>query len=228
MLIIIDKKIPEPAKEKLSAYGELIEFGTSGMTYDAISGHPDIFFCKIKNSVIMALNTPDNYKKIFNDINIPVINGYKTVNGTYPRSASYNAVVTDKYLLHRIDITDKSIIENTTGLENINVNQGYCRCSLLPFNNNFITSDKGIYKTLSNRKLNVLYFQPDEIIFPGFQHGFFGGTCGVSENIVFIIGSLDHFTNGHTVREFINAAGHEIIELYDGPLFDGGSIIFLD
>ena len=228
MLVIIDKKIPAPAKEKLSEYGELIEFESSGITYGAISGHPDIFLCKIKNSIASAANTPDNYKKIFYNKNIPVINGCKTVNDTYPQSASYNAVITEKFLIHRVDITDDSIIRNCDILEKINVGQGYCRCSLVGLNNNFITSDYGIYKTLNERELNVLYVQPDDVVLPGYPHGFFGGACGVSEDKFFIIGSLGYFKDGDMVRGFINTAGFEIVELYDGPLFDGGSIIFLE
>ena len=34
MLIIVDKKVPDQARRKLTEYGNLIELETSGITYD--------------------------------------------------------------------------------------------------------------------------------------------------------------------------------------------------
>ena len=111
----------------------------------------------------------------------------------------------------------------------INVKQGFTRCSILPFkNNSFITSDEGICKTLNEYKFDYLYVNPSDIVLHGHKNGFFGGCCGVYENKIFIIGSLKYFLEGEKVKDFINKNGGEIIELYDGPLFDGGSILFID
>ena len=49
---------------------------------------------------------------------------------------------------------------------------------------------------------------------------------GVHGNMVFIIGSLDHHHEGNSIRSFLENLKYEIIELYDGPLYDGGSILF--
>lgn len=56
MLIVIDKRIPEEAKKRLSGFGKIIEFETKGITYPAISGHPDIFMCQTTESLICAPN----------------------------------------------------------------------------------------------------------------------------------------------------------------------------
>jgi hypothetical protein len=72
----------------------------------------------------------------------------------------------------------------------------------------------------------VLYVNPSDIILPGFRNGFFGGACGVYENRVFIIGSLDKFGDGSNVRAFLKRLDMEIVELYDGELNDGGSLLF--
>jgi hypothetical protein len=61
MLIIIDHKISVSAKEILSSYGELMELATEGITYPAISGHPDIFFCQVPGKLIVAPNLPEKY-----------------------------------------------------------------------------------------------------------------------------------------------------------------------
>ena len=72
MLIIIDNKLPEAAKKTLSAFGEIIEFSTSEITYEAISGHPDVFFCKTDKTLVVAPNLPQQYKSILKKNNISV------------------------------------------------------------------------------------------------------------------------------------------------------------
>jgi hypothetical protein len=94
--------------------------------------------------------------------------------------------------------------------------------------NSFITSDRGIQKTLSAKGLEILYVSPEGILLPGFRNGFFGGSCGLHEGSLFISGSLTHFGEGQNVRRFADNHSVEIIELYDGPLVDGGGIFFLD
>ncbi len=64
MIIIADNRIPQLAKKKLEAYGDIVLLETKGITYDAISNHPDIFFCKINDVLIIAPNLPKRYKKM--------------------------------------------------------------------------------------------------------------------------------------------------------------------
>ena len=68
MLIIVDKKIPGKAKEKLSASfpvrqvgGNILELETEGIVYPAISGHPDIFFCKTPQMLVVSPSLPNKY-----------------------------------------------------------------------------------------------------------------------------------------------------------------------
>ena len=143
-LIIIDKKIPEEAKIKLSGYGDLLELETIGITYDAISGHPDIFFSVLNNDLIVAPNLPQKFRE-----------------------------------------------------------------------------------ALKKHSLEVFYANPDGIILPGFKNGFIGGCTGISGNQLFLIGSLHHYSLGDKLRKQINAWGYEVVELYNGPVFDGGSVLFL-
>jgi len=109
----------------------------------------------------------------------------------------------------------------------IHVNQAYTRCNLLPLkNNNFITSDKGIYSALTAYNLNVLYVNPKSILLPGFKNGFFGGACGTYKDQFFVIGSLASFMESEKVRILLHDLGYQIVELYDGQLYDGGSLVF--
>lgn len=235
MLIIVDQKISSGAKEKLSEYGELLEITTEGITYPAISGHPDIFFCQAANKLIAAPNLPEQYFEQLNKKGIDYITGEFPVGAEYPASARYNAVVTPNHLIHNFRHTDFMITRTLEDLNPIHVDQGYCRCNLLPLKDyHFITSDAGIFKVLKGLQPSGwspdgrnLLVSPEGILLEGFPHGFFGGCCGVWEDKVFVNGSLRLYKEGDEVRKFLEKHGYEIIQLDNGPLIDVGSIIIL-
>jgi len=239
MLIIVDRKISPEAKEKLAVYGDLLELATKGITYQAISGHPDIFFCQSPDKLIVAPNLPEHYFDILDEHRVNYITGEFPVGQEYPASARYNAVATGNYLIHNFRHTDFMITRALEDLHPVHVDQGYCRCNLLPLkDDHFITSDKGIFKVLQRLHLRDsisetpsqrlhLNVSPEGILLEGFPHGFFGGCCGVWEDIVFINGSLKFYKDGEKVRDFLKELNFEIIELKEGPLVDIGSILLM-
>jgi hypothetical protein len=228
MPIIADKRIPEPAAEKLQQYGEVVLFSSEGITYPAIAGHPDIFFTQTEGELIIPPNLPVKFKDVLVKNEILFIEGELPVGLKYPETARHNAVYTENYLIHNFRHTDASISDRAGERELIHVDQGYTRCNLLPLkNNHFITSDAGISRALNRYELNHLCVDPAEIILPGMKHGFFGGACGIYEENVFILGRLNKFADGERVRNYLEDLHYKIIELYDGHLFDGGSIIFI-
>jgi hypothetical protein len=251
-LIIVDARISPEANNKLSAFGELMELKTDGITYPAISGHPDIFFCQGPECLIVAPNLPEIYFDTIRSHGIDFITGESPVGQEYPASARYNAVATDTFLIHNFRHTDFMITRTLEDLHLVHVDQGYTRCNLLPLKDNcFITSDEGIFKVLQgchlpnispSEKTESTHYQssyeesqgchlclisPHGILLEGFPHGFFGGCCGVWNNVVFINGSLKHFPDGEKVREFLGNLDYQIIELCDGPLIDVGSFLFI-
>ena len=228
MLIIIDKKIPAEAKEKLKEYGELLELETNGIVYDSISGHPDIFFCHLGNSIVYAPNIPEKFLSLLQERGIKLFKGEIALGQKYPETAKYNAVFIEDTLYHNFRYTDSVITDSIGEADLTHINQGYARCSLIPLgNDNSITSDEGVKRTLERFGKNALYVNPEEIILPGKKHGFIGGCCGIFDKKVFLIGSLSHIQDGEKIKQFINEAGLEVVELYDGPMFDGGNIMFV-
>lgn len=229
MLIIADKRIPAPALKTLSKYGEAVLIKTSGITYEAISGHPDIFFTLVNRHLVTAPNLPDNYINLLEGKGIRFVKGELPVGVKYPDTAGYNVVCTDKYLLHNFRYTDPVITKLSDNLDLIHINQGYARCNLIPLKeDHFITSDEGIYRVLKNYNLEVLLADPKGIVLPGFKHGFIGGTAGVHENEIFFIGKLAFYPDGKKIRDFLSSLNYSIIELYEGPLIDGGSLVFIN
>jgi hypothetical protein len=229
MQIIIDRRLPDEAKTNLAKYGELIPFETIGITAAPLSGHPDIFFCQNGNTLIASPDIPEKFIDILKEKKIKVIFGKHVTGAEYPSCAHYNAVVTEKYLIHNLSLTDEVILKSATDKKKLNVKQGFTRCSLLMLDEeNFITSDKSTVKTLEAEGLHGLWVSPRDVILPGYEHGLFGGTSGVCGKDIFICGSLNHFVDGVKVKAFAERLNYRIVELYDGPLFDGGGILFLE
>ena len=245
MLIIIDHKISSGAKKKLSRFGELMEIQTHDITYPAISGHPDIFFCQSPGHLFVAPNLPLKYFEVLQNHCIAYITGEQPVGGQYPATARYNAVATEKLLIHNFRHTDPVIKDSipthrdsipthrdsipvpcSSTLARLQVEQGYTRCNLLPLKDgHFITSDPGIHKVLQGLHPCSLFVNSHKINLEGFPHGFFGGCCGVLESMVFINGSLWYHPDGHKIRDFLESLHYEIIELSDGQLTDVGSVL---
>lgn len=229
MLILLDRKMPETAKEKLAAYGEIVEFATEGITYDAISGHPDIFFCPTPAGLIVAPNLPEKYFAILDQYKINYIKSSLPVGQEYPETAQYNSLVTNKFIFQNPAVSEPEIEKLNTELEIIPIKQGYVRCNLIALpNETFITSDRGIEKSLKQHKLEVLYIDPTCVKLDGFEHGFFGGACGLFENTLFICGSLKYFKERTIIESYVKRSGVSIIELYEGEPVDVGTILFLE
>ncbi|RLD90828.1 MAG: hypothetical protein DRJ09_03040 [Bacteroidetes bacterium] len=225
---IINKEIPHQAITTLKQFGEVILFTSENITYQQVAGHPDLFFCGDRGRCVVAPNTPVKYINRLKERGVSFVLGSQSVGESYPYSAIYNAVITSRYVIHNLSITDPVILETFGYLEKINIKQGYSRCSLLPLKeNHFITSDQGIYKVLKKHNLNVIYINPSTILLPGFEHGFFGGVAGVDDDTLFLIGSLSYFPEGEKVRAYLDRLNYTIVELYDGSLFDGGSILIV-
>ncbi len=231
MIIIVDKRIPEPAKAKLSFYGEVIDFETKGIVYDSISCHPDIFFCQTPDKLIVAPDCPQKYIKLLVDRDIIFEIGTSKLGNAYPATARYNAVASGKFLVHNTKHTDSKIIEGyqKSGEEVIiNVKQAYTRCNLIVINDLLITSDMGIFIKLKSYNLNTFYVNPEAVFLDGHKHGFFGGCCGTIDDKLFIIGSLHYISESNKLTDILTRNNIQLIELVDGQPFDGGGILFLE
>lgn len=226
MLAFIDKRAHPTIKKNLSKYFEVIDFETKGITYDAVSCHPDIFLLKLQERIYIPKNLPDTYLKVLENTSFEIIILDLEIGGKYPQTALLNIATNEQYIIHNLKITPKELLD-FPNYKYINVNQGYSRCSIIPLNDFYITSDRGVYNTLISKGLDVNFVDNDNIILEGYDKGFIGGTCGIWKQKIFLMGSLKYYNWGTDLRNKLEKYNYEIIELYDGLLFDGGTIMFL-
>lgn len=227
MLILADARLPREALDTLSSYGDLHTLSSQGVVYDSISGHPDIFLCQDGQNCIVAPNAPQRLFLSLHQHQINYKKGEKALGNSFPHSAAYNAVATPHYFIHHQQHSDSMLKKTQQHKQSIHIPQAYSRCNILPLSQqHFICSDKGIEKAMQQHGISIQYFKPESILLQGHKHGFLGGCMGVYQAKVFIVGSLDSYQEGAALRQHLLQHKMDIVELYQGPLVDGGGVFF--
>lgn len=229
MLIIIDAQLPSMVAEKLTTIGPVFQLQSQNVVYESISGHPDIFIFQMEKLVIIAPNSPPDLMDALKFERIPFLKGKEKLGPKFPETAYYNAVSTKDYLIHRENYATKCIPKLNDNKKFIHVNQAYTRCNVLPLpDGSFITSDQGIVKALQEEGLETHYFSSKDVMLNGHEHGFLPGALGIYQDKVFVIGCLSDYSEGERLLALLESKYLNIIELYNGPLIDGGGIFFLN
>ena len=229
MLAIIDYRAPKSVINSLSNYvNDILLFKSEGITYNSISGHPDIFIYQDKLNLIIAPNSPTTLFDFLNKHKVNFQIGNSNVGNQLKDSVQYNCLSTEKYLIHKSGFTDKKVLETNIEKEFLNIPQAYTRCSLTHLKDKyFITSDKGIQKELTIRGFNVFFFAPDEINIVDHKNGFIGGTNGIKNNKIFFMGSVTKHQDGEKLIKYLEHLKFEIINLGNDFLYDGGGLFFV-
>ncbi len=224
MHFILDYRATAVA-ENLRSYGEITFFDAGNIVYPAISGHPDIFMAHIHNQWILAPNAPSDIIQLFDELQIPFIQGNKKVGFRYPDTALYNVFCDDEIAVVSKH-TYESILSKLKSKEIISVKQGYIACNLARIGSEFITSDAGIEKELKEKNITVHFVKPDKITLPGVPNGFIGGTLGKFEDKVFFTGSRGS-SYARLLAEISNRQNKEIIFLGKAEAVDVGGIVIV-
>jgi hypothetical protein len=226
MIIIASYNIPEEAKARLKSLGKLALLQPQTGVYKSIASHPDIFFCQGPDCLFVSPAIPE---AVSGELQVfPLCKGTKPPDGVYPGSARYNAVMAHGMFIHKLNISDPALLQAAKDLEQIHVAQAYTRCNLLCLSNtHFITSDKGIEKTLLAHGKHVCYINPQQVSLSGHPHGFFGGACGLFGQTLYLCGSLSNLSEAEALINFLSDCGWALVELYQGPIIDVGSILFV-
>jgi len=228
MYAIIDQRTPSEVKKNLRKYTDgMFEFSSEEITYNSISGHPDIFMFQDANELIIAPNSPKELINFLDEKSVNYSLGNKPVGKSLDNSVLYNCLSTEKYFFCKEGKPDAAIQKRYSNKQLINIPQSYTRCSMFTIENKIITSDKGIVKVLESNNLEYFYFAPSEITIKDHKNGFIGGTMGATENNIYFLGNLLKHNDGKALHKFISTMGKEVICLGNDYLYDGGGIFFV-
>ena len=175
-----------------------------------VADHADLFHCR--------MGTADD---------APVVSALGgELSPGYPGEARFCAACTGHYFIHNMEYTDPRLLEATEGMALINVRQGYTRCSTVVVDErSIITYDKGIALPCEKAGLDVLLIRPGQVVLPGYESGFIGGTCGRVGDEILFNGDLSSHPDFASIRGFIRSKGLEPVWFADWPLTDIGGIV---
>lgn len=226
--LLIDSRIREAEYEYLQKYFNVIKLPLSEDVYDEISGHADIFYCKINNKIFVAPNAPIKAKEISKIANglEEVVEGTIKVKSKYPKDIYYNAcqigvnIVGSRYTLAEIKPT-------------IIVKQGYTKCSIMiTGSNSCITTDQGIYTRLVEKEIDAIYIMENNIHLidrsgnETEKKGFIGGASFTFENKVIIFGDINRLESKKEIVEQLKKYKLELVDFKGLDVLDyGGAIV---
>jgi len=230
MFAIIDKRASQEVKDNLKLHVEAIfEFSSEGIVYNSISGHPDIFMFQDGKILIVAPNAPADLIAFLRDHHIVFEFGKEKVGESLLESSRYNCLATDSHYFLRKGYTDVSVLEHCKNKEPVFLPQSYVRCSLFNLTkDNFITSDKGILKSLNAATLETFYFDPSEICIEDHSYGFLGGTVGKMNDTLFFMGDISKHSDGVALSKYITKNNLKYACLGNDYLYDGGGLFFVE
>lgn len=179
----------------------------TGLTYDPVSSHPDMYMCSLGIGGPVFFGNPDE------------------LGPRYPKNVPFNAACTGRFFIHNLKYTSPALLKVTQGIRRIHVSQGYAKCNIAIIDSSsIITSDKGIWNACYN-DLDVLLIRPGHIRLQGFSYGFLGGACGRVGNRIFFNGNLKAHPDFKIISSFIESRSLEPVYFPQYPLEDIGSII---
>lgn len=233
-ILIIDGRMRDIEKKKLKELGyNLLELKPSKNVYEEISGHVDIFTCKIGNKLIIE---PSKYKEIKEELHMynNIEQGNSNLQPKYPNDIKYNVCIIGRKAIHNFEFCDTKTKEEiiNQGYELINTTQGYTNCSIAVIDeNSAIVTDKGLYKILKKHNIDVLYleYQPDIKLINNNEYsnkkGFIGGVISRIDNYVIITGDLNKIDRNNQIRDFISKRNLKIIDFKNVEVIDYGGIV---
>ena len=230
-LALVDPRMPEYMKRFLNDRGvETVDGFRSKMTYEAISGHPDISFCHVGGS--KAVVSPESFEYYVKELSrngFEVIRGKKSPRSKYPDNICYNAAIIGRHVIHKLSHIDEVLLNELEfkDIEKINVKQGYSKCSICIVGENaIITADSKINEAARKNGVDSLLVRPGGIALDGFEYGFIGGCSGlISENEIFFAGDISTHQDYSLIMDFLDKNGKTAVCCEKQKLLDVGSII---
>lgn len=217
--LIIDSRIRDDEYKYLTNYFNVIKLPLSDDVYEEISGHSDIFYCKINNQIVAAPNA----KILEKDFKL----GTTKVKKEYPVDVAYNACQIGNRLVGS-KYSDESIIPD------IVVKQGYVKCSIaVTSDKSCITTDKKIAEVLNKNNIDALYIEENNIKLLkkdksiSNMSGFIGGASLVFDNKFVLFGDINMLRNKDKILEHIYKYNLKLVDFKGLDIFDyGGGIVF--
>ena len=214
--------------DKIKKYGfTCISTEKSDNVSEPISLHADVLYLKTGDKEVYVSDCQKNNIQVLKYLGYSVKEvslspGYKT-------ESKLNMIVGDSTIICNPDtcIKYESFI---TGKKVILIKQGYTKCSTIVISDNdFITEDEGICKTLKSAGKNCLLIKKGFVSLKGYNYGFIGGASVFFENYktLLFIGDITKHPDYNEIKVFCTNINIKIDWIDEISLTDIGGIVNL-
>lgn len=230
-LAIVDGRISNTVEKGLKDNGvKIIKTKAHPSLYDSVAFHPDMFLHHVGGrKIVYAPGTSEDTIRELEEYGFQIIRGKAELKYKYPGNISYNAARVGRFVFHNTKYTDEVLksLFLKLDLELVHVNQGYAKCAIsIVDENSIITMDKGIARIAEKKGLDVLVVEEKNILLPGLDYGFIGGSSGLlGRNKWAVAGNFEALECHIEILAFLNKKGKEILSLSDQQVVDIGSLI---
>ena len=194
-------------------------------TDSCLAGHADLSMIHLGAELVVTGCGDDIVNNLTN-------RGFKAIRTegpgkSYPEDCTLNACIVGSKLIHRLDVTSRTVLGALPYCEKINVAQGYAKCcTCVVDERSIITSDRGIAAAASDNDIDVLLIAPGYIELEGFDYGFIGGASfKLSADTMAFTGRLDAHPDYHNIICFLTDRGIRPVFLTSDTAFDIGSAL---
>ena len=153
------------------------------------------------------------------------------IGSSYPQNVALNAALTGNKLICNIKALHPKVKEYciSSGINLINVKQGYACCSTLVVSDNaIITDDVSIAKAAKLNDIEVLKIDKDNIILDEKNIGFIGGGSAKIGDSVYFFGDINQHRNSEDIIKFITEHKLNIVNVSDRQIVDIGGLVIIN
>ena len=206
---------------------EIISSERNNLIDSAVSEHADMAAVHLGNKKIVTDKNQTVLIKKLRNIGMTVFETKHDVAGEYPNDVKLNFTVLGKTAIGCFRFADENLKRELVDFNKINVNQGYCKCSVLVVcNNALITDDISIYRKAGENGFDCLSIEKGDVSLPGHEYGFIGGASGkISKNTIVFFGDIRKHRNFHDIENFIKKYNCSFVCTDENELRDIGGII---
>ncbi len=190
--------------------------------------HADMQCLRIKDT-FFVLKEAVNLQDKLRSFGLKVIITEENITAEYPKNVLLNAVYMNDMLFCRADSVASVVKEycKKNGIELINVNQGYTKCSTAVSNRCFTTADKGIFKAMTANGVEGLLIESGDIELDGVDYGFIGGCTFFDNNTIFFTGDIRKHKSYKEIKSFLFERKTDMVALTNNYLYDIGGFIVI-
>ncbi len=193
----------------------------------AVSLHADIAALHLSGNKIIVDKGQSSLKKQLYSLGFEVYETENEIKGEYPDDIKLNYSVIGDYIIGKIKYADSGLSELIVDRKQLDVRQGYSKCSTLVVNEKaIITDDEGVYRKTLENGFDALLISKGDVALKGHEYGFIGGASGkISKDTVVFFGDVTLHRDFYKISSFLTKHGCRYLCTDNGQLRDIGGII---